>query len=56
MAKAWIEQADDLDKNILSIDVYENHVLISSTNWLYRPLPWTIEIDEVPDMRDISHG
>jgi hypothetical protein len=46
MARAWIEKADDIDNNILSIDVYENNVLKSSTNWLYRPLPWSIEYNQ----------
>ena len=48
MAKAWIENADDIDKNILSIDLYQDNILIRSINWLYRPLPWTIEINEIP--------
>jgi hypothetical protein len=43
MPKAWIENADNIDQNILSIDVYENNILKRSINWLYRPLPWTIE-------------
>jgi len=46
MPRAWIENADDVDKYILSIDVYEEKILISSTNWLYRPLPWSIEYNQ----------
>lgn len=46
MARAWIENADDLDKNILSIDIYEENVLKRSINWLHRPLPWTMEYNQ----------
>jgi hypothetical protein len=47
--KAWIEPSHDLDQNILSIDEYEGEILIRSTNWLYRPLPWTLEIGDIPN-------
>ena len=44
--RAWIENADDIDQNILSIDIYKDNVLQRSINWLYRPLKWTIEYNQ----------
>jgi len=46
MAKAWIENADDIDQNILSIDVYQDQILQRSINWIYRPLTWHIELED----------
>ena len=40
--RAYIEPNDDLAP-ILSIDILQDGILVESTNWLYRPLSWTIE-------------
>lgn len=47
--RAWIEASDELDRNILSIDIYNDNILERSINWLYRPLNWTLEIGNIFD-------